>query len=368
MNTLDFLSLLPSALGLCGFLVYLLWTANRPPSLILLEILSLIKERKGKFPELDGRLSGTQVYNVIRQHPEFREALSDREFQLVEGVRKGESKERLIALASVVFLTIVSIAAYTYSQTRKPLSPIHEISLSGEARKTATFASEKDYIEQLTSAFDELTDQDGGLSRTLDLGVFRRQVSGISGSAAGQNTAFFISPTSPLAPSKLELATDEDDIAILDFLIISLKLFKNPPDETISAIVDGEADLEIQVTLLHQPHTQYLLFGVDLGHNQIIQRFDSVRPDKVHAKPSIQNWEDLRGMHLYAHVSVPMATEHLFLAVGSDQRPHYVIEPSDFQRIDMQNSAGAPVTFFKTTLSKSMANRSSTVRVVDRLR
>lgn len=368
MNTFNFLSLLPGALGLCGFVVYLLWAAKRPPSPILLEVLSIIKEKKGRFPQPDGRLTGAQVYKILQQHPEFREVLSDREYRLIEGVRKDEFKERFIALAAVVLLVIASLSAFAYTQTPNPKTPIHEISLSGEAWKTATFATEKYYLEKLFPYLKSFMDSEFGYTEALNHGVSPKRVRENTELRAFQSMAFYVSPNSSLAPSALQLEGDAEDPSILDWLTISIKVFKEPPEETIIGIAGGQADLELHLTLLHQPYVEHFIIGLDPTMKRIMQKFVRMRPNRIVANATVQDWEDLLGMYMYAQVTIPLSVEGLWLSIGSDQRAHYIVKDSDFERLDMVNEVGFPVTIFKTKLSTSMTKRASDFRVVDRLR
>jgi hypothetical protein len=104
-DMLAFLSALPAILGFTGFVVYLLLRSRQPPSPILLEIISIIRDRKGALPKLDSRLSGRSVFRLIDEHKELRDTLTASEVKLLESVRISEDREH----ARVMWILAVTI-------------------------------------------------------------------------------------------------------------------------------------------------------------------------------------------------------------------------------------------------------------------
>ena len=366
MNSIQFLSLLPAILGFAGFIVYILWTASRPPSPVLLEILGIIRDRKGELPKIDGRLTAKQVHNLLAQHPEFRGVLSAQEFQLLENIRKGEMRERMIVIAVIGLLVLGSIIAFVYQSLHETKTPIGAISLSGEVSIKAATTNEAEYIDRIQNKVEGwITNQDGGQAKALGENILLKSRLPQKIPTQANDFAAYVGPASSLTPEKLGLS-ESPDSNLIDSMIMRIRIFLKKPKDSMEGMLNSEADMELALMLNNQPNYKYISIGVNFHDRKITQRFAQAAPDDIKRNAVFVNWEDLIGATIYVNFQFPMRAEQCSLVLGSDVQPQFVILPDEFELLVLTNPAtGYIERDFKTTLDSKMRKRSASGRITN---
>ncbi len=120
MTNLDFLAGLPAVFGIGGYVAYHLSRSREQASPILKTIVEIIKRKGESLPELDGRLTAKQVFNLLEISPELKRRLETKDYALLESVMKRDERSHVFSLIGLVVALLMSLGAYAYLQTLTP--------------------------------------------------------------------------------------------------------------------------------------------------------------------------------------------------------------------------------------------------------
>ncbi len=356
---------LPPILGFAAIIVYIIWTKNRPPSGILVEILALVKQRGTSLPPLDKRLTARQVSKLLAGDVIPRSSISENEFRIIEGVRKSEHRERLVAQMLVAIIVIFCAAAFVYLLINRPKASIGAINFSGELAFKATAENSDAFVKHLRPVVEKILAKEGA-ERTQALIDNGMGIRTLEEQPKIDDVIALCYPSSPHRPGKLGLGYDQK-ITILDAMSITVRFYREPPKETAESLNRTSADFTIGAMFTNEQNWNYIMVGADFRRNLIVEQFVDARPDVVKIAPRISFWEDLVGYTVYISCKVPYEIDAVALSVGDDAKPQFVLEPKDFVRIAVIED-GYEKPYFKAKLSEEMRNRAILTRVVDKMR
>ena len=115
-----FLAGLPAALGIGGYVVFLISRARAQSSPLQKMIVEMVKEKGASMPALDERLTPRQVFSLIKDNSELRRKLDAKDYKLLESVMRREERSHILALGSMLVALGISLAAFLYLRSLTP--------------------------------------------------------------------------------------------------------------------------------------------------------------------------------------------------------------------------------------------------------